>query len=104
MIEKWGQLVDLLMENVFVTYFTIFFTKYWLIMEYEVIFEKWYYVVHIYIVQFIHFNDETWTFLQYTGLSRYIQLVHQTTFYMYSAPLSADQHCEFWNTSMKLMR
>lgn len=25
MIEKWGQLVDLLMENVFVTYFTIFF-------------------------------------------------------------------------------
>lgn len=24
MIEKWGQLVDLLMENVFFTYFTIF--------------------------------------------------------------------------------
>lgn len=36
-----------------------FFTKYRLIMEYEVIFEKWYYVVHIYIIQFIHFNDET---------------------------------------------
>lgn len=58
-------------------------------MKYEVIFEKWYYVVHIYIVHFIHFNDETSTFLQYT------ELKHELDTSNYSVPLSADQRCDF---------